>query len=338
MLQKFEKTYCSPRSFNNHLGVPISLSNLNIENKYGVFEIGMSKAGEIRNLSRLVKPHIGIITNVGEAHMENFKNIYGIAKAKSEIIDSLKEKGTIILNRDDKFFKYMSKKSKFRKLKIVTFGKNKKSDIFPLKIIKNNNFMKIFVKVKNKKIALETKNINIYNILAALAVIKELKLNLNYVKKNLKYFEPTEGRGKIHHISRYNKSFKLIDESYNANPLSVKNAINNFDSIKKEKFKKYLILGDMLELGDKSEKYHKELSKVINNSNIDKVFIKGEKTLFTYKNIHKSKQGNIFQNKSDIDLILKNIVNNNDYLMIKGSNATGLNIISKKMIKGLNVI
>ena len=338
LLQKFEKTYCSPRSFNNHLGVPISLSNLNIENKYGVFEIGMSKAGEIRNLSRLVKPHIGIITNVGEAHMENFKNIYGIAKAKSEIIDSLKEKETIILNRDDKFFKYMSKKSKFRKLKIVTFGKNKKSDIFPLKIIKNNNFMKILVKVKNKKIALETKNINIYNILAALAVIKELKLNLNYIKKNLKYFEPTEGRGKIHHISRYNKSFKLIDESYNANPLSVKNAINNFDSIKKEKFKKYLILGDMLELGDKSEKYHKDLSKVINNSNIDKVFVKGEKTLFTYKNIHKSKQGNIFQNKSDIDLILKNIVNNNDYLMIKGSNATGLNIISKKMIKGLNVI
>ena len=338
LLQKFKKTYCSPRSFNNHLGVPISLSNLNIENKYGVFEIGMSEAGEIKNLSRLVKPHIGIITNVGEAHMENFKNINGIAKAKSEIIDSLKEKGTIILNRDDKFFKYMYKKSKFKKLKIVTFGKNKKSDIFPLKIIKNNNFMKIFVKVKNKKIALEAKNINIYNILAALAVIKELNLNLNHIKKNLKYFEPTEGRGKIHDISRYNKSFKLIDESYNANPLSVKNAINNFDSIKKEKFKKYLILGDMLELGNKSEQYHKDLSKVINNSNIDKVFVKGEKTLFTYKNIHKSKQGNIFQNKSDIDLILKNIVNNNDYLMIKGSNATGLNIISKKMIKGLNVI
>ena len=94
----------------------------------------------------------------------------------------------------------------------------------------------------------------------------------------------------------------------------------------------------MLELGRKSEKYHKDLSKVINNSNIDKVFIRGEKTLFTYKNLHKSKQGNILQNKSDIDLILKNIIKNNDYLMIKGSNATGLNILSKKMIRGLNVI
>ena len=94
----------------------------------------------------------------------------------------------------------------------------------------------------------------------------------------------------------------------------------------------------MLELGRKSEKYHKDLSKVINNSNIDKVFIRGEKTLFTYKNLHKSKQGNILQNKDDIDLILGKIINNNDYLMIKGSNATGLNILSKKMIRGLNVI
>ena len=338
LLQSFENTFSSPKSFNNHLGVPISLSNLSSEDKYGVFEVGMSKAGEIKNLSKLIQPHIGIITNIGEAHMENFKNINGIAKAKAEIIDSIKKNGTIILNRDDKFFKYLYKKSKLKKLKIVTFGKNKKSDIFPLKIIKNKDLVKIFVKIKNKKLNLETKNINIYNVLASLAVIKELNLNINNIKKIFKKFEPTEGRGKIHRISRYNKNFRLIDESYNANPLSVKNAISNFNSIKKEKFKKYLILGDMLELGYKSEKYHKDLSKVINNSNIDKVFIKGEKTLFTYKNLHKSKQGNILQNKSDIDLILKNIIKNNDYLMIKGSNATGLNILSKNMIRGSNAI
>ena len=94
----------------------------------------------------------------------------------------------------------------------------------------------------------------------------------------------------------------------------------------------------MLELGHKSDKHHKDLSKVINNTNIDKVFIKGEKTLFTYKNLHKRKQGNILQNKGDIDLVLSTIINNNDYLMIKGSNATGLNILSKKMIRGSNVI
>ena len=90
----------------------------------------------------------------------------------------------------------------------------------------------------------------------------------------------------------------------------------------------------MLELGRKSESLHKNLSKVINNSDIDKVFIKGSKTLITYKNIDKDKRGNIFQQEEDIDFTLNNIISNNDYLMIKGSNATGLNNLSKRIIKG----
>ena len=90
----------------------------------------------------------------------------------------------------------------------------------------------------------------------------------------------------------------------------------------------------MLELGRKSEKLHKNLSRVINNSDIDKVFIKGNKTLTTYKNINKDKRGNIFQQEEDVDFTLNNIIANNDYLMIKGSNATGLNNLSKRLIKG----
>ena len=90
----------------------------------------------------------------------------------------------------------------------------------------------------------------------------------------------------------------------------------------------------MLELGSRSEFYHKELSKLINSSDIDKVFIKGEKSLYTYKYLKKEKRGNIFQSDQDIDLILKNIIANKDYLMIKGSNATGLNNLSKRIIKG----
>ena len=335
LLQKFGKTHSSPKSFNNQLGVPISLSNLEASTEYGVFEVGMSKSGEIKNLSKLIQPHVGVITNIGEAHIENFRNIKGIADAKGEIIDNIKKNGTIILNHNDKFFSFLAKKAKLKKIKIVSFGKTNKSDIYPIRTITNKNFTKITIKVKDQILDLEVKNINIYNVLAALAVLKELNLNLDNIIKNFKNYEPTEGRGKVHVISRYNKRFKLIDESYNANPLSVKIAINNFNLIKKDKFKKYLILGDMLELGNKSEQYHKNLSKVINSTDIDKVFIKGKKTLFTYKNLNKSKRGNIFQNDDDIDLTLSNIISNNDHLMVKGSNATGLNILSKKMIKGL---
>ena len=203
-----------------------------------------------------------------------------------------------------------------------------------MKISKINGKTKLIIKINKKKYNLEFNQINIYNVLSSLALIKELNLSIHKVIKYFKKLEPTEGRGKIHNIKRYMKKFKLIDESYNANPLSVRNAIKKFDSIKKQNFKKYLILGDMLELGKKSDTLHKELSKVINNSDIDKVFIKGIKTLVTYKNINKNKRWNIFQQDEDVDFTLNNIIANNDYLMIKGSNATGLNILTERIIKG----
>ena len=335
LLQKFGQTYSSPRSFNNHLGVPISLSNLSFEDKFGIFEVGMSKAGEIKKLTKLIKPDIGIITNIGEAHIENFKNIHGIAKAKSEIIEHINTGGTVILNRDDKFFHYLNQKAKAYKLKSISFGTHKKSDVRVHKVFKKDNHFKISIKINNEKINLEIGDINIYNVLSSLAVLKELKIDIKKVKNSFKDLESPEGRGKKYSILRYKKKFKLIDESYNANPLSVKNAIKKLNMIKKEKFKKYLILGDMLELGSKSKKYHEELSKVINNSDIDKVFIKGKKTIFTYKHLNKDKRGNILQNNEDIDFSLSKMISNNDYLMIKGSNATGLNEFSKKMIKGI---
>ncbi len=334
LLQYFGKTYCSPKSFNNHLGVPISLSNLSYYDKYGIFEVGMSKSGEIRNLTNLIQPHIGIITNIGEAHLENFKSINGIAKAKSEMIEKIKKGGTVILNRDDKFFLYLFKKAKAFNLKVITFGKHKKSHVKLRKVIKKNSFSKIFVSVNNKVQNFEIRDININNVLASLALFLELKVNIKKIYPKFRNLEPSSGRGKKYLISRYKKKFKFIDESYNANPLSVKNAISRFSSIKKEKFKKYLILGDMLELGLKSEKYHKDISRVINNSDIDKVFIKGNKTIFTYKYLKRNKRGNILQNNEDIDLNLRNLLSNNDYLMIKGSNATGLNNFTKNMIRG----
>ncbi len=334
LLKKFGKTYSSPKSFNNHLGVPISLSNLSSYNKFGVFEVGMSKSGEIKNLSKLIKPQIGVITNIGEAHLENFKDIKGIAKAKSEIIENIQKGGTIILNRDDKFFSYLFKKAKLYKLKIITFGKHKKSNIRLKKIVKNNDISSIVININNVKLDLKLRGINIYNVLAGLAVLNELNIDVKKTKSILQELEPSAGRGKRYEIMRYKKRFKFIDESYNASPLSVKNAITRFNLIKKEKFKKYLVLGDMLELGQKSKKYHVEISKVINRSDIDKVFVKGKQTIFTYKHLNKNKRGNILQNIEDIDLNLRSLISNNDYLMIKGSNATGLNNFSKSITRG----
>ncbi len=335
LLENYGRTFCSPKSYNNHFGVPLSLSQLSTNHKFGIFEMGMSKAGEINFLSNLVKPHIGVITNIGEAHIENFNNLKGIANAKGELIDNIQKNGTIILNRDDKYFGYLEKKAKQKNLKVVTFGLSKKSDVYPFKITKINDRKKFKVKIFNQNYFVEVGNLNIYNVLASLAILKLLNLDINQIIKYYKKYEATPGRGKIYKIFRYQKFFKLIDESYNANPLSVKTAIQNFNAIKKQNFKKYLLLGDMLELGKKSKALHKDLSKVINKTDIDKVFVKGSKSLITYKYISKNKRGNIFQQDEDIDFTLNDIISNNDYLMIKGSNATGLNNFCKRIIKGI---
>ena len=138
LLQNFGKTHFSPKSYNNHFGVPLTLSNLENNHKYGVFEVGMSKPGEIDALTKLIKPHIGIITNIGEAHIENFKNTRGIADAKGEMIKNIKKEGTIILNHDDNYFNYFKAKAKLQNLKVVTFGMSSKSDVYPIKLFKKN--------------------------------------------------------------------------------------------------------------------------------------------------------------------------------------------------------
>tara|TARA_B100002051_G_scaffold58608_1_gene54527 strand:- start:985 stop:3768 length:2784 start_codon:yes stop_codon:yes gene_type:complete len=342
MLKIFGDTCYSPKSFNNHYGVPFSLSNLENNHKFGVFEIGMSKKGEINNLSKLVRPNIGIITNIAEAHIENFKNVKEIAKAKGEIINNIDKDGSLILNRDDKFFSFLKSLAEKKGIKVLSFGNSNRSDVRLVKILNYKKYKTLKIRIFDETLLIRVRNTeasNIYNILCSIAVLKILNLDFNKIKKFFNQTLSLKGRGKTYKVERYKIHFKLIDESYNANPLSVKNAIMNLSKIKDKDHKKYVLLGDMLELGNKSDFYHKNLSKIINNSNIDKLFVYGEKVLKTYKYISKEKRGNILLNKNDFDDVFSNVVKKNDYLMIKGSNATGLNKISNSIIKGtINVI
>ena len=336
-LNEYGKTYFSQKSYNNHIGVPLSLCNLENDHKYGVFEVGMSNKGEIRKLSSLVKPDIAIITNIGEAHIENFDNLNGIAKAKSEIIEKINEGGFLILNRDDKYFDYLLKRTKKRKINVLSFGLSSKASARLINNRVHKNYNTLHFRVLNKNIYLKVKNINsliISNILSTLLTLHVLDLDLSKIVNFQDNFQLVEGRGKTHSILRYKKKFQLIDESYNANPSSVKNAIYNFSNIKRKHEKKFLLLGDMLELGKESDNYHKNLARFINRSDIDKLFVYGKNAFKVYQKTYKSKQGNILQNLNDFDEIFSNIINKDDYLMIKGSNATGLNRLSKTIISG----
>ncbi len=336
ILGKYSKTYFSPHSYNNQYGVPLSISNMNPDHNYGVFEVGMNKFNEILKLSKLVKPHIGVITNVSEAHLENFGNLKNIAKAKSEIIYNINKDGTIILNRDDKFFNYFKKIAKKNKIKVKSFGYSNKADVKFLSLRKIKNLFLLKFSIKGRVFILKLNNGNknyIMNILSCISVIDELCLPIIKVKNFFKTQPLLKGRGKINKIKTSNKNFFLIDESYNANPSSVKSAIDNFSSLRKKNKKKYFLFGDMLELGKNSNIYHKKISKFINNSDIDKTFVYGNKAFVTYKFLKKRKKGEVVKNLKSFKSKIKKIMKNGDYLMIKGSNATKLHNLSKELIK-----
>jgi murE/murF fusion protein len=315
------------------------LFNLNQKDDFGVFEVGMDKKGEIDFLTKIIKPDVGVITNISYAHAKNFKNLKQIAMAKSEIMNNITKGGSIVLNADDKFFKFHQKIAFKKKLKVYSFSLNKKNVTARLNSIKKyKSKFKVFVSINNqKKLFLISSNFenNIKNLLAAITVISIFK-DIKTINKNIFYnLKSPIGRGDISKIKVNNKNIFLIDESYNSNPLSLSSAINNFDSINIKNNKKHMILGDMLELGKHSRKLHLEMSDIINSSSINNVNIFGKYMKETYKNIYNKKKGFILKETSEIIDLIKNNINNNDYLMIKGSNSTELYKVAGNLKKGI---
>ncbi len=334
-ISKIATTYFSPKSFNNKYGVPLSILNLKQYKKFGIFEVGMDRKGEIDYLSKILKPNIGIITNISYAHSKNFKNINGIAEAKSEIINNIKSGGSIILNEDDKFFNFLKTKALKKNLKIFSFSlKNKKSYAYLLKVVKINKKFKIYFKVGNKVDFYysynKSKN-HIQNLLATLIVFSlffEIKKISKYIFLNFKF---PEGRGDISKLKFKDKIINYVDESYNSNPLSLKIALINFSNLSVKNNLKHVLLGDMLELGKNSNYHHRSMTKIINKLKIDKVHVYGKYIKKTYEGLKRNKKGLVLNNFYEINKLINKTLSNNDYLMVKGSNSTGLHKQSKQL-------
>ena len=337
-LKKIYNVTYSPKSFNNKFGVPVSLFNLRKNDNFGIFEIGMNKKNEINYLSKIIKPDVGIITNISYAHIKNFKNIKEIALAKSEIIQNIKENGHLILNADDYFYNFHKKIALKNKISVISFSIKNKSSNIHLNSIKKEQFkykISITINKINKYFYLNTYfESDIKNLLASIAIVSIYK---NIDKLGCDFFYNHKipiGRGDISKIKLFKKIFYLVDQSYNSNPLSLNSALKNFSMIKLSDAKKHLILGDMLELGKHSKKLHREVARNINKTSIKNVNVIGKHMSEAYKALHKNKKGSILKNHSEIINLIKNNINNNDYLMIKGSNSTGLNKLTSDIKRG----
>jgi len=229
-----------------------------------------------------------------------------------------------------------------KKLKVISFSEKNNADIRMIKITRKKSNYLLILKIGNnikKFIIKESLKSYIVNILATIAVISNYT-DVQSLKENFFYnFKIPKGRGDFSKIKLNNKSINIVDESYNSNPLSLEFAINNFNKMNVSSKSKNILLGDMLELGKFSKNLHKEAAKIVNKSKINKVFVYGKDIKETFNKIKTQKKGRILNSKKEIISLMKNDLRDNDYLMVKASNATGLNnVISQIKLGQLNAI
>ena len=261
-------------NLNNHIGVPLTLLSIRKKHDYAVIELGANHPGEITMLSKLASPDVASITNAASAHLEGFGDIQGVAKAKAEIFKFLNPNGVAVINSDDKFANYWS--DIVSDINQISFGMEKNADVSAVELPQS----RIKIVHKNKSITLSLPlrgKHNIYNALAASAVCLALGISLENIKPGLESIKTTEGR------LNFKKGIQgscVIDDTYNANPDSLKAGI---DVLKSCSGRHWLVLGDMAELGDKTKDMHYVLGEHLKKEGIEKVFAIGDASAETIR-------------------------------------------------------
>lgn len=314
-LSPYGKTFYSRANYNNHLGVPINLASLPNDTDFAVFELGMDHAGEISPLSKMIQPHVAIITSIEGIHLANFDSIEGIANAKAEIFDGILPKGIAIINSLSNCHSLLYKKAKSID-HIFNIGIDSKLIEYSVKENKTIANLNIL----GQSIIITLDNIlgahQIQNMITTLTCVASLDLKPSNSINALKQFKLPRGRGLVSKIVVEGKHITLIDDSYNAGPISMKAALKNMSYYNG---KKIAILGDMVDLGPKSLELHVGLQEDIINNNIDKVICFGNQMQNLYKALPEDKRLGSYLNLKNLAKDLPNKLTNGDILLIKGS-------------------
>ena len=281
LLKPCGNVHASLASYNNHWGVPLTLSRLRIDAKFGIFEIGMNHPGEIIPLVKMVRPHVAVITTIAEAHLGFFKNVSEIAKAKSEIFTSVTKNGVALINRDIKQFNLLSKMATEAGIKrIETFGAKRGSRYWLKELTASAEGSNLQVQLNGRKMDLQLgiagKHMAV-NLMAALGAALLAGGEPEMIMGSVAGIGAVKGRGKSMVFGEGRKAITLIDESYNANPASMAASMQVLGMHgPTAKGRLVAVLGDMLELGKSSEKLHKGLIKSIRDAKIDRIWLVGQ--------------------------------------------------------------
>jgi UDP-N-acetylmuramoyl-tripeptide--D-alanyl-D-alanine ligase len=318
------ETHASSASFNNHWGVPLSLARMCREIAYGVFEIGMNHAGEITPLTRMVRPHVAIVTTIAASHLGHFNSLDEIADAKAEIFLGLEPGGTSVINRDTPYFDRLSAAARAAGTSnIVSFGNDPRADVTMEKIASLEHCSCITAKVLGEtviyKLGVPGQHMAI-NSLAVLAAVKLMGADLARASLALAAAEPAKGRGVRSKLRLPEGDITLIDESYNANPASMRAAFALLGQSKTgKKGRRIAVLGDMLELGDHSPALHAELAKPLEECDVDIVYACGPLMESLWAKLPASRRGSYARNSEELRNEMMSGLQAGDVVMIKGS-------------------
>jgi UDP-N-acetylmuramoyl-tripeptide--D-alanyl-D-alanine ligase len=329
-------THASVASYNNHWGVPLSLARLPESARYAVFEMGMNHAGEIEPLTRLARPHVAIITTVAPVHLEYFGSVEAIADAKAEIFLGVERGGAAVINRDNPQFERLATAAKRAGVeRIVSFGEHGSADARLVKVSLHSDRSTVEARILGTdvtyKLGAPGKHL-VLNSLAVLAAVSLVGADLALAALALADLRPAAGRGARIGLDLGGGPALLIDESYNANPASMRAAVALLEQAEiGPRGRRIAVLGDMLELGSAGTELHRALVEPVLAHGVDLVFCCGPLMRALWEALPSERRGGYAENSTGLESELVAAIRPGDAIMVKGSLGSRMGPIVKAL-------
>jgi UDP-N-acetylmuramoyl-tripeptide--D-alanyl-D-alanine ligase len=319
------RAHASVRSYNNHIGVPLTLARMPADTERAVFEIGMNHAGEIGPLSRMVRPHAVAVTTVGPVHIENFADgEAGVARAKAEIFEGLAPGGVAVLNADGDWFPLLRDAAMAAGAEVRSFGAAADAHARLLSFRPRQGGADVEAVIGDQPVAFSLLQAGAHwgpNGLCVLLMLEALGVDRPTALAALAAFAPLEGRGAERQVAVDDGVFTLIDESYNANPISMAAALRSLGE-RKVAGRRIVALTDMLELGADAPKYHAGLAEPIDRATVDEVFCAGPLMASLWEALPLNRRGGYARTADELAPLVAGAVRSGDVVMVKGSNGS----------------
>ncbi|VXB10157.1 UDP-N-acetylmuramoyl-tripeptide--D-alanyl-D-alanine ligase [Brevundimonas sp. G8] len=324
----------SIKSYNNHIGVPLTLARMPVETQRAVFEIGMNAPGEIAPLSRFVAPHAACVTTVGPVHIEAFADgEAGVAREKASIFQGLVPGGAAVANGDAAFFGVLRDSAQAVGARLLTFGSDAGHDARLLDFRADAEGASVAAELFGRRIDYRLAQSGAHwglNSLCVLLMLDALDVSLDTGLQALAGFQPLAGRGQTRTVTLAGGDFTLIDESYNANPLSMAAGFKTLGA-RSVSGRRVVVLTDMLELGDQSRDLHEGLAGPIDAAGLDLVHAAGPEMRWLYDALPASRRGVWRATASELATEAALLVAPGDVVMVKGSNGSKASLVAKAL-------